>query len=323
MSRTKKYNKNIKNAKNTKTFIKKHNSSKILKLNALINKKKTQKGGFLDSLKHWINMKRFNKVIQDLQKEEINVNKYLGSYKASMNDYKTLAEGMRDNTTNYILNRRQQKIIEFSKPDDADINSITKNNKDYTKALANFHDTEMSNFKKNKLEIDIKQSQKSIKNKLPEFRKYKSNFEKNTKNFRDIISKISSGDLAKFQANVKLLKKEYDEIAPQKSSTLTSKHKSALKNFIAHKADFEKVIKIDDTYIQKQQSLVHEINTLLQQSEYFIEQMEILDDKKEGIDDKLDSWENIYTKIYELLKKIISIIKNTKKKIIEIINFLL
>ena len=47
MSRTKKYNKNIKNAKNTKTFIKKHNSSKILKLNALINKKKHKKVVFL------------------------------------------------------------------------------------------------------------------------------------------------------------------------------------------------------------------------------------------------------------------------------------
>ena len=277
---------------------------------------KTQKGGGF-SFKHFMKMNKFNKLIKNLQKEEINIKKELGSYKANANIFKNLAENKRDKTTNYVLNKRQQKILDFVKLKNNDANTKHNNRLD---ELQYQHDIELSKSKDSEIDINIKQVNKDILKKIPEFIKDKNKLEKNSKKFRELVDKITSGDIGNFQAKIKILKKEYDEILPQSKKTLKSIHKKVLKKYLSHKADYEKVIKLDETYIQKQQALVHEIFDLLKQGQFYIEQIEALDTKKEGLDQNLIIWDEYYTKIYELLDNIINSIKNTKKKIEEILN---
>ena len=319
MSRTKKNNdkKYTRKISTTVNKIGKYKSIKNIKKTITnkngkyINKIKTQKGG-LFGIKHWLNMNKFNKLIKNLQKEEKDIKKYIGSYKANANIFKNLAENKRDRTTEYVLNRRQQKIIELIKPRDE---SENYNNKNYLKNLISDHDLQMIENKHERLEIDIAQSQNSIKKNLPEFKKDKITLEKKSKKFIDLVKQISSGDLGNFQAKIKLLRKEYDEIVPQAKGTLKSIHKKALKTYTSHKADYDKVIKLDETYIQQQQGLVHQINDLLEQGQFYIDQMEELESKREGVDSNIVIWEDLYTKIYELIDKILNSIKDTKKKI--------
>ena len=315
----KKSKKNYKKYKNIKYFVK---NNKITKINIYKtkqnNKLQIQNAGFLGAIKHWKNMHNFNNFVGELQKEERQAKNYLGSYKVIATDFKNLAEDKRDKTTEYVLNRRQLKIIELVQPKDADINSTSQNNKNYLSTLMSSHDLEMIDKKQNRLEIDINQANKSINKKLSEFIKDKIALDKNTKKFRDTVDKISSGGLGNFQSKVKLLKKEYDAIAPQAKGTLKSVHKKALKKYLSHKADYDKVVKIDETYIQKQQELVHEINDLLSQGQFYIDQMDSLDTKREKVDTDIVKWEEIYTKIYELIKTILDSIKKTKKIIEEI-----
>ena len=315
----KKSKKNYKKYKNTKYFAK---NGRITKINiykkSQNNRLQIQNAGFLAAIKHWKNMRKFNNFVGELQKEERQAKNYLGSYKVIAIDFKNLAEDKRDKTTEYVLNRRQLKIIELIQPKDADINSTSQNNKNYLSTLMSSHDLEMIEKKQNRLEIDINQANNSINKKLSEFIKDKIALDKNTKKFRDTVDKISSGELGNFQSKVKLLKKEYDAIAPQAKGTLKSVHKKALKKYLSHKADYEKVVKIDETYIQKQQELVHEINDLLSQGQFYIDQMDSLDTKREKVDTDIVKWEEIYTKIYELIKKILDSIKKTKKIIEEI-----
>ena len=291
MSRTKKYHNNYEKHKNT------------------------QKAGFLGAIKHWNNMRQFNTFVKNLQNEERKVNKVMGSYNIVAQNFKDIAEDKRNKSTEYVLNKRQHKIIEFSKPEDSNSNS---NSDEYFNSLMNSHDLEMIEQKDKKLEIEINQANKSIQKKIPNFIEDKKTLEKNTKKFRDIVEQISSGDLGNFQAKVKLLRKEYDVIASQSKGTLKSTHKKALKKYSRHKADYDKVVKIDDTYIQKQQELVHKINDLLKQGQFYLDQMDVLDTKKNNIDNDIAKWEEIYTNIFELIKKILKSIKTTKKQIEEI-----
>ena len=264
--------------------------------------KKTQKAGFLGAIKHWNNMRQFNTFVKNLQNEERKVNKVMGSYNIVAQNFKDIAEDKRNKSTEYVLNKRQHKIIEFSKPEDSNSNS---NSDEYFNSLMNSHDLEMIEQKDKKLEIEINQANKSIQKKIPNFIEDKKTLEKNTKKFRDIVEQISSGDLGNFQAKVKLLRKEYDVIASQSKGTLKSTHKKALKKYSRHKADYDKVVKIDDTYIQKQQELVHKINDLLKQGQFYLDQMDVLDTKKNNIDNDIAKWEEIYTNIFELIKKIL------------------
>ena len=279
------------------------------------NKFKTQKAGFFNILKHWKNMYKFNRLVKNLQKEEIDIKKVIGSYKVNANDFKNLAENKRDRTTEYILNKRQQIIIDFSKPKGVDMNSTSHNNKDYIKVLRQFHDSDLITSKESALELGIDEADKKVIKRIPEFIKDKKKLENKTKNFRKLIEKLSSGELGKFQAKIKLMKKEYDEIVVQPKDSLKSMHKTVLKNYGSHKADFEKVNKIDETYIQQQQALVHEILDLLAQSELYIEQIEKLDKKKTDKETDLVKWVKIYTRIYELIQKILKNIIDTKKQL--------
>ena len=331
MSRTKKQS-HIKKTKNIikkkhikkqshikKTHIKKtkktvNNNNNLYKYNT-----EYQNGGNIFT--HWLNMIKFRKLVKDLQKEEKEISKYIDSYKINAKNFKDIAEDKSNKSTEYVLNKRQLIIINFSKPKDTDISYVTTNNKDFLKTVINYHDIEMIENKEKKLEIEMIEAEKSINKNLPDFIKDKKQLDKQSKKFRELVAKISSGSLGKFQAKVKLMKKEYDEIAPREKGTLKSIHKKALKKYLSHKADYETVVKIDDSYIQKQQDLVHEITDLLEQSEFYIEQMQLLDKKREDVDINIVKWEKIYTRIYELINKILLSIKNTKKIVEEIKKF--
>ena len=101
------HNKEIKKNKTRKYNLSNQNEKNYFNI-------KTQKGGEF-SFKHFIKMNKFNKLIKKLQKEEINIKKELGSYKANAKIFKNLAENKRDKTTNYVLNKRQQIILDFAK----------------------------------------------------------------------------------------------------------------------------------------------------------------------------------------------------------------
>ena len=320
MSRTKKYKINI--IKKKTSIIGGNKTHKYKNINKNrngkhISKIKTQKGGLFGFITHWKNMYKFNNLIKNLQLEEKNIKKYLGSYKANANIFKNLAEDKRDRTTEYVLNRRQQKILDFVKLKSSElITNANHNNK--IDELQKEHDINLSKTKDSKIEISIIQANKDIFKKIPEFKKDINTLEKKSKKFRELVETLSTGDLGNFQSKIKLLKKEYDEIVPQSKGTLKSIHKKVLNDYKSHKADYDKVVKLDETYIQQQQALVHEIFELLKQGQFYIEQMESLENKKNIIDTDIVIWEDLYTKIYELLDKIISSIKNVKKQIIEI-----
>ena len=147
----KKSKKNYKKYKNIKYFVK---NGRITKINIYKTKQNNrlqiQNAGFLGAIKHWKNMRKFNNFVGELQKEERQAKNYLGSYKVIATDFKNLAEDKRDKTTEYVLNRRQLKIIELQKPKDSDINSTSQNNKNYLSTLMSSHDLEMIE-KKHKL----------------------------------------------------------------------------------------------------------------------------------------------------------------------------
>jgi len=330
MTRTKK---NIKSTKknflfkhvkqNKYKYSQKYKLNKFNKLNKLNNvsrinnnKKKTQKGGNI--FRHWRNMAKFKKFIKNFQNEEKKITKVIGSYKVNASTFKQIAEGSRDNTTNYILNKRQLTIIDMTKQSKTDISFANKTDKDYLKTVISAHDLEMIENKTKRLELEINQSQKTIDKNLSEFIKDKVNLEKRTKKFRDLVEKFSDSDIGKFNAKVKLMKQEYENIKKEKKETLKSIHKKALKKYTRHESDYEKVIKINDAFIDKQQKTVHEIDDLLESAEFYIEQMSKLEGKKETINKDIIIWDKTYREIYNVLKKIIDTLKKTIKQIEEI-----
>lgn len=293
---------------------------KYNKLNHYNNILGTQKGGVYNILKHWNNMRKFKSLIENLHKEEKDISKYMGTYQANSEIFKTLVEEMRDKTTEYILNRRQVIISDIIKPKNITFSNDKKNRetqKQYLEYVQAVHNKGLGTSKLNRLLTDIEKLVSKIKERTSGFNKDKLKFENKTKKFRDLIAKISDKNLGSFQSNVLILKKEYDILSKQ-SENIKKEDKKIIKKYKKHEADYDKVASVTETYIDEQQKTLNKINELLQTTNFYKDTIEPLTKSKETMSKEIKTWEITYKDIYNTIDFMINKINELKTNITKI-----
>jgi len=285
--------------KKTKNYAKSRSQNKWKRKERIINNYGTQRGGVYNIFKHWNNMYNFNKLIKNLNKEEKVIKTILGSYKAQANTFKGLAELKKNKSTDYILNLRKSIIIEISE----------NSNK------ANFikdHDLGMSENRRIKLLGEINKIDTKLIKQTPKFDKFNKKFVKDSKKFLKLVGKLSEGKLADFQATIQADKIHYDEIKSHSKEGLSKEDKRDFKRYKRHESDFKKILSLNEVYIQKNQSTVHEINEILDNATHYKEEIDInLEKQSSTKENLLKQWEKIYREIYVVLKRILDTINFT------------
>jgi gas vesicle protein len=137
--------------------------------------------------------------------EEKVIKSVIGSYKTKLDTFKGLAEKKKVDTTNYILNRRQNIIIDVSKKTDTDIREHMSGFK-----------AELNEYKEKQLLNNIKAIDKKISTEIPKFNKFFKKFKRDTESFKKLVNKLSEGELANFQATIQADKIKYDSLVVHK-----------------------------------------------------------------------------------------------------------
>jgi len=296
---------NLKKTKNTR----KPRTLDILK-NKQFPRYRTLKGGY-NVYTRWKVNRKFRKLIRDLAKEEVKMNKIIGSYEFNFSSFKTLAEKQKDTITNYILNRRKEIIISMA--GNKDIPQFTKQ-----------REQEMSRTQTQNLLRQIGLKNKDINKAFPKFEKNFKKFKKDTERFMKLVSKFNENpDITKYINDMNQIKTDYNIIKPiiDGGKQITKDNKSILQKFKRYETDINDVSGFTKDNIEKQNQQVNKIDEFLNNAKHYYDEFKNLNTKKQIADQYILIWEDKYIKLYKLVTEISDILESTKLQIESIVEF--
>ena len=249
---------NKKNKRKTGKYLK--NGYKInIKINR--NMKKTQKGGFIGYFKNLYQKFKFNKLVKQMNQAENKMSTTFENYKKQTKYIKVIADKTAEKTTEFIINYKKKSILTVIQAD-GDISkdnqsTLTRNIKQSTEKFKNIN-------------LEIEQTKKSLGKEMPNFKNLTNTFNTNASKFNKIVEKFT--EMSKYRTQVSLKKAKYDILIEDKDK-LNKKYKADIKEYENAQVTYEKHISFNDTYIEKLNKQVQEIDDQLKLSKFYIDQL--------------------------------------------------
>ena len=269
---------------------------------------KNQDGGFIISyLKFQWNMRKIKQIIDKLGKNQVEINKYIDSFKKQPETFKRLGDKKAAIIYDILRTQKEKTIIEFL---------LENGDKEKTYDTSNMeHDLNMI---KTKIEISITnqlmQINAEIDKEKPKLKKNLEKFKKDSIKFEKINEDYSK--IMAFYVEQKELSDKYHAI--EKDEKLTDEDKKIKKKYKKNEENIKYILSKDQLDINVINDNIKKIATLMNMSnDYNTKFKDLIEDKYK---DNLQKWQNNYKDIYVNIINIeggIKLVTDTLNKIKE------
>jgi len=259
---------------------------------------KNQDGGFIiNYIKYKWNMKKIKKIIAKLGRNQVEINKYIDTYKNQPETFKRLGNKKAVVIYDILRTIKDKTIIEF-----------LLENKDNEKTYDTSNMEHDLNMIKTKIEIStanqLKQINYEIKKEKPQLEKNLTLFRKNSKKFEKINEDYSK--IMAFYVEQKELSDKYHLI--EKSEHLTKYDKQIKKKYLKNEENIKYILNKENLDINVINENIKKIATLMNMSNDYDTKFKDLTQEKYDTD--LQKWQANYKDIYVNITDIEGGIKN-------------
>ena len=247
---------------------------------------KNQDGGFIiNYLRFKWNMRKIKKIIAKLGKNQVEINKYIDSYKTQPETFKRLGDKKAVIIYDILRTQKEKTIIEFL---------LENKDKEKTYDTSNMeHDLTMINTKiAIALTNQLKEINAQIKKEKPQLAQNLTLFKKNSKKFEKINEDYSK--IMAFYVEQKELSDKYHVI--EKLEHLTKYDKQTKKKYLKNEENIKYILNKDNLDINVVNENIKKIATLMNMSRDYDDKFKDLTQEKYETD--LQKWQTNYKDIY-------------------------
>ena len=298
------YRKNVsinKKNKRTKNYV---NMRTLDAINTYGSQLKTQSGGFFTFIKYWWNMRKIKKIIGNLGKNQVEINKFIDSYKVQPETFKRLGDKKALVIYDIIRTEKEKAIAEF----------LLNNKNETTYDTSNIeHDLKMIETKLNiTTKEQLKRFEKDINKELPKFQSNKNKFLKDSEKFRDINKAYSQ--LIAFYEEQKEIFDKYTKL--EGKDKLTDSDKEDRKKYLKNKKNIDHILSYKQDDISALNKNVQDISTIMNMSKDYEAKYQALKEGNYTAD--LNKWRSNYKAIYANISTIEGGVKHVSGAIEEV-----
>ena len=288
-----------------------------------------QVGGIfgIDYIKLKLKIYQFKKIIKKINKFDKKIKKEIDSIKSNTTIFEEYAIKKAKLQTEFINNYKAKIILQIYQKDTAEAPETNKVITRATKDSLENIDNKLFGLDKRIVTMD-----NEIGKKMPEYNRLFKQFSKNA----DLFTKIGKeyANVSGFQEEIEALKTEYDTFLPDKNKKITSEAKNKIKKYTRNKQDYDKILTLNRSELERHRKTEQEINDFFQKSQYFIDQFGEFSGKKkigvgmldiaakkikcEGNGGLLCKWSKNYTEFASYLISVDESCKYIKDKVEEI-----
>ena len=247
---------------------------------------KNQDGGFIiNYLRFKWNMRKIKKIIAKLGKNQVEINKYIDSYKTQPETFKRLGDKKAVIIYDILRTQKEKTIIEFL---------LENKDKEKTYDTSNMeHDLTMINTKiAIALTNQLKEINAQIKKEKPQLAQNLTLFKKNSTKFEKINEDYSK--IMAFYVEQKELSDKYHVI--EKLEHLTKYDKQTKKKYLKNEENIKYILNKDNLDINVVNENIKKIATLMNMSRDYDDKFKDLTQEKYETD--LQKWQTNYKDIY-------------------------